>query len=155
MIISKWASVLSYKGGNFTMTGSLHEKYGTYYAVLSYKDKTKKNKNKWIPTGYEVKGNKNKSSSYSRLTCFIVSVSPPLSGWCFMASSRYCFFNSSSVRGLLKYFMIFPSLSNLIKIKNYLLIVLNLCGCWLMISQHIKNAVSRSLEGGDFQKISA
>jgi integrase len=45
------------------MTGSLQEKYGTYYAVLSYKDKNKKNKNKWIPTGYEIKGNKNKAKA--------------------------------------------------------------------------------------------
>ena len=45
------------------MTGSLHERYGTYYAVLSYKDKNKKYKNKWIPTGYEVKGNKTKAKT--------------------------------------------------------------------------------------------
>jgi len=45
------------------MTGSLHERYGTYYAVLSYKDKNKKYKTKWIPTGYEIKGNKTKAKT--------------------------------------------------------------------------------------------
>ena len=45
------------------MTGSLQERYGTYYAVLSYKDKNKKYKTKWIPTGYEIKGNKTKAKA--------------------------------------------------------------------------------------------
>ena len=45
------------------MTGSLHERYGTYYAVLSYKDKNKKYKTKWVPTGYEIKGNKTKAKA--------------------------------------------------------------------------------------------
>ena len=40
------------------MTGSVQPKNGTYYVVLYYKDKDKKNKTKWIPTGYAIKGNK-------------------------------------------------------------------------------------------------
>ena len=40
------------------MTGSVQPKNGNYYAVLYYKDENKKNKTKWIPTGYEIKGNK-------------------------------------------------------------------------------------------------
>lgn len=44
------------------MTGRLYEKYGSYYAVLFFKDKSNKKRRKWIPTGYEAKkGNKKKA----------------------------------------------------------------------------------------------
>jgi integrase len=46
------------------MTGSLYERYGTYYAVLSYKNEQNKKKQKWLPTGIEIiKGNKKKAES--------------------------------------------------------------------------------------------
>ncbi len=43
------------------MSGSLQEKKGIYYAVLNFKDKDGKRKQKWISTGLEVKGNKRKA----------------------------------------------------------------------------------------------
>ena len=45
------------------MTGSVQQKNGNYYAVLQYKDKDKKKKYKWIPTGLVVKGNKRKAEA--------------------------------------------------------------------------------------------
>ena len=46
------------------MTGRLYEKYGTYYAVLTYKDKNNNKARKWIPTGIPyVKGNKKKAET--------------------------------------------------------------------------------------------
>lgn len=39
------------------MTGSLQTKNGKYYAVLDFYDDANKRKQKWINTGYEVKGN--------------------------------------------------------------------------------------------------
>lgn len=43
------------------MTGSLQVKNNTYYAVLNFKDKAGKYKQKWITTKLEVKGNKRKA----------------------------------------------------------------------------------------------
>lgn len=43
------------------MTGSLQIKNGKYYAVLNFKDKEGKRKQKWISTGLEVKNNKRKA----------------------------------------------------------------------------------------------
>ena len=46
------------------MTGSLHERNGVYQAVLCYKDKNKKKKQKWISTGIKfIKGNKRKAET--------------------------------------------------------------------------------------------
>lgn len=44
--------------------GSLVERYGTYYAVISLKDENGKRKQKWIPTGYKIKGNKKKATDF-------------------------------------------------------------------------------------------
>lgn len=46
------------------MTGSLQKKNGKYYAVLNFKDKEGKRKQKWISTGLEVKNNKRKRERY-------------------------------------------------------------------------------------------
>ena len=43
------------------MTGSLQIKSDKYYAVLNFKDKEGKRKQKWIATGLEVKNNKRKA----------------------------------------------------------------------------------------------
>lgn len=43
------------------MTGSLQEKKGKYYVVLNFKDEMGARKQKWISTGYDVKGNKKKA----------------------------------------------------------------------------------------------
>lgn len=43
------------------MTGSLQVKGNTYYAVLNFKDKEGKRKQKWISTGLDVKNNKRKA----------------------------------------------------------------------------------------------
>ncbi|MEG0339004.1 MAG: site-specific integrase [Oscillospiraceae bacterium] len=43
------------------MTGSLQIKSGTYYAVLNFKDKEGKRKQKWISTELETRGNKRKA----------------------------------------------------------------------------------------------
>ena len=40
------------------MTGSIHEKSGKWYVVISYKDKNNKWKTKWRSTGLDIKGNK-------------------------------------------------------------------------------------------------
>lgn len=45
-----------------TVTGSLQVKYNTWYAVINYKDENGKRKQKWIPTGYPVKGNKKRAN---------------------------------------------------------------------------------------------
>ena len=45
------------------MTGRLHERDGKYTVILEYKDKNKKQKQKWVSTGYEVKGNKKKAEA--------------------------------------------------------------------------------------------
>ena len=47
-------------------TGSLSVKYGTYYAIINLKDENGKRKQKWIPTGYPVKGNKKKAEKFLR-----------------------------------------------------------------------------------------
>ena len=44
--------------------GSLTEKYGTFYAVISLKDENGKRKQKWIPTGFKIKGNKKKATDF-------------------------------------------------------------------------------------------
>ena len=43
------------------MTGSLQQKNGKYYAVINLTDQNGKRKQKWISTGYEIKGNKKKA----------------------------------------------------------------------------------------------
>lgn len=43
------------------MTGSLQVKNDIYYAVLNFRDKEGKRKQKWVSTGLEVKGNKRKA----------------------------------------------------------------------------------------------
>lgn len=45
-----------------SVTGSLQVKYNTYYAVINVKDEHGKRKQKWIPTGYPVKGNKKRAN---------------------------------------------------------------------------------------------
>jgi integrase len=45
------------------MTGNVYPKNGTLYAVLHYKDKDRKKKFKWIPTGLDVKGNMKKAKA--------------------------------------------------------------------------------------------
>ena len=45
-----------------SVTGSLQIKYNTYYAVINLKDEYGKRKQKWIPTGYPVKGNKKRAN---------------------------------------------------------------------------------------------
>ena len=46
------------------MTGSLQKKNGKYYAVLNFIDINGKRKQKWISTGYAVKGNKKKAQEF-------------------------------------------------------------------------------------------
>lgn len=48
------------------MTGSLQIKNGKYYAVINIKDKNGKRKQKWIQTGYEIRGNKKKAEQVLR-----------------------------------------------------------------------------------------
>lgn len=43
------------------MTGSLQIKNGKYYAVLNFKDKEGKRKQKWVATGLDIKNNKRKA----------------------------------------------------------------------------------------------
>ena len=50
------------------MTGSLQEKNGKYYAVINLTDINGKRKQKWISTGYEIKGNKKKAEQFLRNT---------------------------------------------------------------------------------------
>ena len=45
------------------MTGSLQIKNSKYYVVLSFKDKNGVNKNKWVSTGYAIKGNKKRAEA--------------------------------------------------------------------------------------------
>lgn len=45
------------------MTGSLQIKNDLFYAVLNFKDKNGKRKQKWIPLQLPVKGNKRKAES--------------------------------------------------------------------------------------------
>jgi len=46
------------------MTGSLQEKRGQYYCVLSFKDERGKWKTKWVGTKLEVKGNKKRAEKF-------------------------------------------------------------------------------------------
>ena len=48
------------------MTGSLQQKNGKYYAVINLTDQSGKRKQKWISTGYEIKGNKKKAEQFLR-----------------------------------------------------------------------------------------
>lgn len=48
------------------MTGSLQQKNGKYYAVINLTDQNGKRKQKWISTGYEIKGNKKKAEQFLR-----------------------------------------------------------------------------------------
>lgn len=48
------------------MTGSIQIKNGKYYAVINLNDINGKRKQKWISTGYEVKGNKKKAEQFLR-----------------------------------------------------------------------------------------
>ena len=45
------------------MTGRLYERDGKYTVILEYKDKSMKKKQKWLATGYEIKGNKKKAET--------------------------------------------------------------------------------------------
>ena len=47
------------------MTGSLQEKNGKYYAVINTTENGKR-KQKWIATGYEIKGNKKRAEQFLR-----------------------------------------------------------------------------------------
>lgn len=49
-----------------TVTGSLQKKYNTYYAVLNLTDEFGKRKQKWIPTGYPIKGYKKRANEVLR-----------------------------------------------------------------------------------------
>ncbi len=44
--------------------GSLATRYGTFYAVISLRDINGKRKQKWIPTGLKIKGNKKKATEF-------------------------------------------------------------------------------------------
>lgn len=46
------------------VTGSLQTKYGKYYAVLNLYDHTGKRKQKWISTGFPVRGNKKAAKAF-------------------------------------------------------------------------------------------
>lgn len=46
------------------VTGSVQAKNGKYYAVLNYKDDFGKRKQKWIGTGYAIRGNKKKAERF-------------------------------------------------------------------------------------------
>ena len=48
------------------MTGSIHEKAGQWYVVVSFKDNTNKWKTKWISTGLDIKGNKRAAEKMMR-----------------------------------------------------------------------------------------
>lgn len=48
------------------MTGSIQQKNGKYYAVINLTDIYGKRKQKWINTGYEIKGNKKKAEKFLR-----------------------------------------------------------------------------------------
>ena len=46
------------------ITGSIQQKNGKWYAVLNMKDINGKRKPKWIPTGYNARGNKKKAEKF-------------------------------------------------------------------------------------------
>lgn len=46
------------------VTGSVQAKNGKYYAVLNYKDDFGKRRQKWIGTGYAIRGNKKKAERF-------------------------------------------------------------------------------------------
>lgn len=46
------------------VTGSVQTKNGKYYAVLNYKDDFGKRRQKWIGTGYAIRGNKKKAERF-------------------------------------------------------------------------------------------
>lgn len=48
------------------MTGSLQTKNGKYYAVINLVDNNGKRKQKWLSTGYDVRGNKKKAEKFLR-----------------------------------------------------------------------------------------
>lgn len=48
------------------MTGSLQTKNGKYYAVINFSDTNGKRKQKWISTGFEIKGNKKNADKFLR-----------------------------------------------------------------------------------------
>ncbi|NLA72378.1 MAG: site-specific integrase [Clostridiales bacterium] len=48
------------------MTGSVQQKNGKYYAVLNLYDEKGKRKQKWIATGYPIKGNKKRAEKFLR-----------------------------------------------------------------------------------------
>lgn len=48
------------------MTGSIQTKNGKYYAVINLTDINGKRKQKWISTGFEIKGNKKKAEQFLR-----------------------------------------------------------------------------------------
>ena len=52
------------------MTGSLQEKSGKYYVVLSFKDDSGKWKRKWISTGLDIKNNKKKAEAFMQKTIY-------------------------------------------------------------------------------------
>lgn len=53
---------LCHTKGRKTMTGSLQIKNGKYYAVINYKDKYGKQRQKWKSTGLPTKGNKRRAT---------------------------------------------------------------------------------------------
>ena len=48
------------------ITGSLQVKNGKYYAVINLSNANGKRKQKWISTGYEIKGNKKNAEKFLR-----------------------------------------------------------------------------------------
>lgn len=95
--------------------GHLQEKNGYFYVVLSYKDSHGKRKNKWIPTGYPVKGNKKKAEAFlmEQRTAFVVPEEDEteeqeelfadyLVRWLEIAKSTIAITTYSSYDGLLK-----------------------------------------------------
>lgn len=60
------------------MTGSLQVKNGKYYAVINLVDDNGNRKQKWIPTGYDVRGNKKKADKFLRdkISEYEMSVNP-------------------------------------------------------------------------------
>ena len=64
----KLTEITGFKKKGVTMTGSLQTKNGKYYAVINLTDVTGKRKQKWISTGYEIKGNKKKAEQFLRDT---------------------------------------------------------------------------------------
>ena len=64
----KLTAITGFKKKGVTMTGSLQTKNGKYYAVINLIDVNGKRKQKWISTGYEIKGNKKKAEQFLRDT---------------------------------------------------------------------------------------